>query len=284
MVTRRQRTPRRLIQWGGILLIACLAGAIGCERPVDNFELLAGSSFAQVVYPVEATGEAPAKDASTRDSDEGYYFYVLTDAVGMDVSSPETLLTTLHKHPRGDKNDHSVGHSWMILESPTRLMECGHTGEFGIVKPTYYSGVMARMKEGAPNPIAYLWEEMPDGQFHRGPGSHQPTFVARFPISRAQYDAIYSYVDSYDYDAFSLTDHACTDFVAGGAECAGILIIHRVKLDIPETMVFRGRTVRLRTDEQWRVLSIPSPDLLESHLRRVVDEGAADDATQWYFE
>jgi len=279
------RLPRRPIGAVGALLAALCASA-GCARPPGMLDADWQSSFAEVIRPETALPDAAdVEPGSGRlKGDAGYRLYVLTDAVGLDFTSPERFLETLHKHPNGRKDDHTVGHCWLILARPGGLMECGHTGEFGIVRPTYYRGISRRVRDGEPDPISYLWEAMPDGQFHRGPGIHKPTFVLRLPITRARHEAIYAYIDGYEYGSFRLTDHACTDFVAGAAALAGVNLAHRVRLTIPEEVTLRGRRVRLRTGKKYETISVSSPDLLEADLRRLAAEGVGEDATRWYLE
>ena len=285
---RRQREGLSLRRGRGAaagLLAAVLSvAASGCARP----DALAGqwdANFAEPVRPpAELTGSASTDPATGRlTGDEGYALYLLTDAVGIEFFTPERFLTTLHKHPRGGKEDESIGHCWLILDSPRKLIECGHTGEFGLERPTYYRGVMRRVREGHADPVGYLWETMHDGEFHRGPGTHRPTFVLGLPITAEQHEAIYDYINGYDYGPFRLVGHACTDFVAGAAELAGLRIMHQVRLRIPHDVRLEGRTIHLRTSRKYATITVGSPDLLEAHLRRLARRGVGWDATKWYF-
>jgi hypothetical protein len=273
---------------GGVaaLLAAVLAaGPLGCARP----DSLAGewdTSFAQPLHPAaELTRDAPLDPSTGRlRGDAGYALYLLTDAVGIEFFTPERFLATLHKHPRGGKNDHTIGHCWLILDGPRELIECGHTGEFGIVKPTYYQGVMRRAREGHDDPIGYLWETMPDGEFHRGPGTHRPTFVLGLPLTAERHRAIYDFLNNYDYKPFSLVSHACTDFVARAAELAGVRVMHQVRLNVPRETRYAGRTIHLRSSQKYATITVGSPDLMEAHLRRLARRGIGWDARAWYFE
>jgi len=84
------------------------------------------------------------------------------------------------------------------------LLEFGHTGNFGQMKPRYVEGVLQRNRDNHPNPIAYLWQTMSDGQFQIGKPNRPPTFVWRMPITKHRYQTIYEYVMQRKYDQFSL--------------------------------------------------------------------------------
>jgi len=216
--------------------------------------------------------------------DPGYFLYLCTDAVGIQFDSAERFIRTLHKHPRGGKNDQSVGHSWLILDGPGRMIERGHTGEFGVTQPTYYSGVWKRVANDDPNPIAYLWQDMNDGELQCGPGMHAPTFVLRIPLTREQHHAIDEYINDYDYRRFALLRHACSDFVAGAAELAGVNVTHRIRLRFPAEGTVHGHHIRVWTDPKYSELSIGSPDVLEKSLQRLAEQGIGEDATEWYLD
>ncbi len=94
----------------------------------------------------------------------GYYLYLLTDAVGISFADAEAFLETLHKHPRGSKASKTVGHAWIMLESPEEILEVGHTGEFGIVSETYSQRFVRKIRQGDPDPISALWARLPDGK------------------------------------------------------------------------------------------------------------------------
>jgi len=108
--------------------------------------------------------------------DEGYYLYILTEAANWDYSHTTALLYSIWQRP--------WGHSWLILESPRDRLECGHTGDLGKTTPRYHDGVFERIRNGDPNPIAYLWEMRSDGKFQIGNPNRPPTFVWRMPLPR----------------------------------------------------------------------------------------------------
>ena len=113
------------------------------------------------------------------------------------------------------------GHSWLILESPRDRLEFGHTGDLGIMKLRYHEGVFKKIEEGDPNPIAYLWQTMADGQFQIGKPNRPPTFVWRMPITLGRYKLIHEYVMQRKYEQFGLRSNNCTDLVVEGAGSGG---------------------------------------------------------------
>jgi hypothetical protein len=206
--------------------------------------------------------------------DEGYYLYILNEAANWDYSHARSLLLSIWKRP--------WGHSWLILESPQDRLECGHTGDLGQAKPRYHEGVFQRIREGHPNPIAYLWQTMFDGQFQIGKPNRPPSFVWQMPITRRRYQLIYEHMMQRKYDQFGIRSHNCTDMVIETAALAGINLIHRIRLTLPPEKKFWGRMVRAWTDPQYRILEYSTSDVLEVDLRHLAQLGIGTDATKWY--
>jgi hypothetical protein len=206
--------------------------------------------------------------------DEGYYLYILTEAANWDFSYAPGLLFSIWRRP--------WAHSWIILESPGNRLEFGHTGDFGLKTPRYHVGVIQRIREGDPNPIAYLWQTMSDGEFQIGKPNRPPTFVWRMPITRQRYQLIYEYVMQRKYDQFGLRTNNCTDMVAATAALAGINLIHRIRLTLPSETKFLGKTARIWTDPQYRILEFSTPEVLEVDLRQLAQMGVGSDVTEWY--
>jgi len=206
--------------------------------------------------------------------DEGYYLYILTEAVNWDFSDAPSLVSSIWQR--------RCGHGWIILESPRNRLEFGHVGDFGREKPRYHEGVMQRVRDGDPNPIAYLWQTMSDGQFQIGKPNRPPTFVWRMPITRRRYQLIYEYVMQRKYDQFGLRTNNCTDMVAEAAALAGINLIHRIRLTLPPEAKLWGRTLRVWTDPQYRILEFSTLEVLEVDLRQLAQMGIGSDATEWY--
>ena len=206
--------------------------------------------------------------------DEGYYLYILNEAANWDYSDTTSLLSSIWKRP--------WGHSWLILESPRDRLEFGHTGNLGQTKLRYHEGVLQRIRDGDPNPIAYLWQTMSDGLFQIGKPNRPPSFVWRMPITRRRYQLIYEYVMQRKYDQFGLRSNNCTDMVIETAALAGINLIHRMRLTMPPETKFWGRTLRVWTDPQYRILEYSSPDVLDADLRQLARLGIGSDVTAWY--
>ncbi len=206
--------------------------------------------------------------------DEGYYLYVLNESANWDYNDPTSLLFSIWQRP--------WAHSWLILESPQDRLEFGHTGDFGQIKPRYHEGVFQRIRDGDPNPIAYLWETMSDGQFQIGKPNRPPTFVWRMPITRRRYQLIYEYVMQRKYDQFGVRTNNCTDMVIETAALAGINLIHRIRLTLPPEVKFWVWTLRVWTDPQYRILEYSTPEVLDADLRQLARLGIGSDVTAWY--
>jgi len=206
--------------------------------------------------------------------DEGYYLYLLNEAARWDHSSIKLLLFSIWQRP--------WGHSWLILESPQDRLECGHTGDLGESKPRYHDGVFQRIREGHPNPIASLWQTRSDGQFQIGKPKRPPTFVWRMPITRLKYQLIHDYVMGRTYDQFGVRSDNCTDMVIAAATLAGINLAHRIRLTWPQETRVLGRTRRVWTDPQYRILDHSTPDVLETDLRQLTQLGIGSDVTKSY--
>jgi hypothetical protein len=208
--------------------------------------------------------------------DEGYYLYILTGSASWDFSEATSLLHSIWLRP--------WGHSWIVLESPQNRLECGHTGDFGREKPRYHEGVLQRMRDEDPNPIAYLWGTMSDGEFEIDKPYRAPTFVWRTPITQRKYQLIYEYVMQRNYIQFDLRTGNCTDMVVEAAALAGINLSHRIRLTLPPEVKFFGRPHRVWTDPKYRILEFSTPEVLEVDLRQLAQIGIGSDVTEWYLD
>jgi len=74
----------------------------------------------------------------------------------------------------------------------------------------------------------------------------------------------------------------CTDMVAEAAALAGINLIHRIRLTLPPEGKLWGRTVRVWTDPQYRILEFSTLEVLEVDLRQLARMGIGSDAAEWY--
>jgi hypothetical protein len=259
-----------------LVVMILLAGvAAGCAHSLYAPMQADGYSAQPIGIECRFAPDADLDPATkTPVGDEGYYLYILNESADWDYSGAASLVFTIWMRP--------WAHSWLILENHGDRLEFGHTGDLGITKPRYHEGVFKRIQEGDPNPIAYLWQTMADGQFQIGKPNRPPTFVWRMPITRRRYQLIHDYVMGRKYDQFGVRTNNCTDFVTEAAALAGINLIHRIRLTLPpETKVF-GRTLRVWTDPHYRILEYGTPEVLDADLRQLARLGIGIDATEWY--
>jgi hypothetical protein len=253
-----------------------LAGvAAGCAHRLHAPMQPDGWSAQPIVIVCRFAPDADVDPATgTPVGDEGYYLYILTEPANWDFSDVTSFLYSIWQRPSA--------HSWIILESPWNRMEFGHTGNFGREQPRYHEGVMQRVRDGDPDPIAYVWQTMSDGQFQIGRPDRPPTFVWRMPITLRRYQLIYDDVLQRKYDQFGVRTNNCTDMVVETAALAGINLIRRIRLTFPPEVKLWGRTERVWTNPQYRILEFSTPEVLEVDLRQLAQIGIGSDATEWY--
>lgn len=255
-----------------------LLGAVGCAHQTPRLYALTqpdGWNVQPIGIVCRFTPDADLDPATrTPVGDEGYYLYILNEAANWDYSDTTSLLFSIWRRP--------WAHSWLMLESPQGRLEFGHTGDFGQTKPRYHDGVFQKMRDGDPNPIAYLWQTMSDGQFQLGKPNRPPTFVWRMPITKRRYQLIHEYVMQRKYDQFGVRSNNCTDMAIETAALAGINLIHRIRLTLPSETKVWGRTGRVWTDPQYRILEYGTPDVLDADLRQLAKLGIGSDVTDWY--
>ena len=206
--------------------------------------------------------------------DDGFCLYILNEAANWDYSTATSLVFSIWQRP--------WAHSWLILESPGDRREFGHTGDLGEITPRYHDGVFQGIRDGNPDPIAYLWQMRSDGQFQIGKPNRPPTFVWRMPITRRRYQLIHEYVMQRKYDQFGVRSSNCTDLAVDAAALAGINLISRMQLTGPQEVKIWGRMRRVWTDPRYRILEYGTPDVLETDLRQLARLGIGSDATEWY--
>ena len=258
-----------------VLVILVTGGAAGCAHRLHAPMQSDGWSAQPLVIVGRFAPDADLDPATgTPVGDDGYFLYVLTEAANWDFSEASSLLLSIWLRP--------WAHAWIILESPRNRLEGGHTGDFGLERPRYHEGVRQRDRDGDPNPIAYLWQTMSDGRFQKGKPNRPPTFVWRMPITRRRYQLIYEFVVQRKYDQFGVRSNNCTDMVVEAAALAGINLSHRIRLSLPREMKVWGRTRRVWTDPQFRILEFSTPEVLEPDLRHLAQMGIGSDATEWY--
>jgi hypothetical protein len=261
-----------------LLLLMTAIGIAGCAHQARFHAPMQPDGWSAQPLSV-ACRFAPDADldpaTGTPVGDEGYYLYILNDAPNWDYSSTLSFIFSFEMNPGG--------HSWIILESPQNRLECGHNGNFGLEKLRYQEGVHQRFRDNHPNPFAYLWEEMNDGQLEIGRPDRTPTFVWRMTITKRRYQLIYEYVMQREYDQFGVRSNNCVDMVADAAALAGINLIHRLRLNIPPETKILGSTLRNWTDPQYRILEFSTPDVLQLDLRQLSQFGIGSEVKEWQF-
>ena len=262
-----------------LAVVRWLSGvAVACARikPKLYSPMQSDGWAAQPVSIVHRFAADADLDPATRTpvGDEGYYLYILNEASYWDHSNPKSILFSIWQRP--------WAHSWLILEGSGDRLECGHTGDLGETRQRYHAGVFQRIRDGHPDPIAYLWQTMSDGYFQTGKPNRPPTFVWRMPITRRRYQLMHDYVMRRKYDQFGVRTNNCTDLVIETAALAGINLIHRMRLTIPQETKVWGRMRRVWTDPQYRILEYGTPEVLEADLRHLAQVGIGSDVTKWY--
>jgi hypothetical protein len=260
-----------VLRWLAGVAVACVRITPRLYSPMQSDGW--GAQPVSIVHRFAADADL---DPATRTpvGDDGYYLYILNESSNWDHSNPKSILFSIWQRP--------WAHSWLILESPGDRLECGHTGDLGETRLRYHAGVFQRIRDGHPDPIAYLWETMSDGYFQIGRPNRPPTFVWRMPVTRRRYQLMYDYVTQRRYDQFGVRTNNCTDLVIETAALAGINMIHRMQLTIPQEAKVWGRMRRVWTDPQYRILEYGTPEVLEADLRHLARLGIGSDATEWY--
>ena len=272
----KRKANERVYRVRLLMVMILLTGvAAGCDRRLYAPMQPDGWSAQPVVIVSRFASDADLDPATgTPVGDEGYYLYILTEAANWDFSDAVWFLFSIWQRPSA--------HSWIILESPLNRQEVGHNGNFGREKPRYQEGVIQRVRDGDPNPIAYMWQTMSDGQFQIGKPQRPPTFVWRMPITRQRHRLIYEHVMQRKYDQFDVRTNNCTDMVVEAAALGGINLISRIHLTFPPEAKFLGWTLRVWTDPQYRILEFGTPEVLEVDLRQLAKIGVGSDVTEWY--
>lgn len=231
-----------------------------------------------------------------------YFLVILVDGRRLDYSNGKALFRTMAKHPSDRSKNGDVGHAWIYLQGIVNgqpiYIEGGHSGEVGNNRPKYFEGVINYHEYGysdpseeerthpryEPNPVKYLWTSPRDGFFQKGCGGHVPTFAAKIDITPRQFQEILAFIhpNNYNYKEYSITENQCSSFAAHVAGFAGLVLRDKVTMKIEPSMKVFGGNIRLWSDLQYSTITFSSPDVLERGLRLAVQEGFAEDATEWY--
>jgi hypothetical protein len=270
--------PARLRRWRLVVAVLLAGAAAGCAHRGQRLyaPTQADGWCAQPVGIVSRFAPDADLDPATRTpvGDEGYYLHILNAAANWDYRDTRSFIASFGRR--------QWGHSWLVLESPHDRLEYALNGDFGRLRPRYHEGVAQRLRDGDPNPIAYLWETMLDGRREIGRADRTPSFVWRMPITRQRHHVIYEFLMQRRCDRFGIRSDNCTDLVVEAGALAGISLIHRIRIALPQQVRVRGRMLRVWTDPQYRILEFGVPDVLETDLRQLAQLGIGSDATEAY--
>jgi len=221
---------------------------------------------------------------------ESPYFLVLcVDAPHFNYEDGLSFLQSWQKHPQGARKDGTVGHSWIMLKGTFRgkpvIIEGGQSGETGFNGKTYMERVAELIEAKDENPARALFEPLADGYFEKGPGTHFPTFAAKIDLTQEQFEALLRYIHpkNHPYERYSLTGNQCASYVAKVAELAGVKIESQVTMPLPSEFYAGGEHVVLYKDPKFSEITFSTPDKIEQELIRLVREGRAECALDWYY-
>lgn len=228
-----------------------------------------------------------------------YFLVILVDAPHLNYSSTLAFLRSVANRASGQKIGR-FGHAWIYLQGlkdgKPYIAEGGHSGELGIVQPTYFDGIMnyniwgyanptPEQKKAVryePNPVKYLWMIQKDGFFQKGSGGHKPTFAVKVVITREQFEKIVALIENrYSFEEYSLTSNQCSSFVSQAASLACLPIEGTITVPIDKKVFFGGRTVRLREDSPYAFINLATPDVIEQCLSEAVKAGKAEYAPEF---
>lgn len=212
---------------------------------------------------------------------DDYYIIFLVNARQLDYSNAKQLFKTIAKHPSDLSKNGDVGHAWIYLHGDA-IIEGGHSGELGIDQPKYMDGVVDNIELGAKNPISYLWCPQCDGFFQSGNGGHRPTCAAKASLTKEQFEAIYAYIQNYNFKEYSITKHQCCHFVKEIAAIAGFPLEDQVVVEIDPKLKLGGVDCILWQDPSYQYLKFGSPDRLEYSLREYVRDGLMENVLPLY--
>jgi len=215
-----------------------------------------------------------------------YFLIIIASARHLDYTDCKGFSKTLVKHPDTGRKNCDIGHVWMYLQGVKDgrkvYLNGGHTGDFGVLQPHYFDGLLEMHAQGDPNPIRILWRPYFDGMYEDGHQGFYPTYAAKFDLSEKDFDAILKYLESYDYHCYSLYNHQCCNFVTRVASIAGIELDTTFEMEIDQEVDFFGEKVRLWSDPMYSRIELNNPDMIEKALMEAVEEGRAEYALPWY--
>ena len=184
-----------------IIIFLFLLSLSACLTEPIEFERGGGGIFSLQDYHARTT---KVYENKSRESGE-FFLIVLTRSVNVNFDEPNAFYRSITARDEG-----SVGHAWILLGNGSHYIECGHTGEFGLVNLRYHEGVKKAIRDKKKNPISYLWEDLRDGRYEEYYMTEKPTCAVRFELTEKEYKKIYDYINTYDYASFSITKACCT--------------------------------------------------------------------------
>lgn len=233
-----------------------------------------------------------------------YFLVILVDARHLDYTQASKFLHSVAKHPNGGSKHGDVGHAWIYLQGKRNgkriVIEGGHSGEIENPPARYFDGLMnyhdwgysnptpeqIRLPRYEPNPIKYLQTGRKDGFFQKGSGGHRPTYAAKIPLTRQQFEQILQFIHprNYAYQEYALTGPQCSTFAVQVAKIAGLSLSSDATMRIAPRVFFGRSCIRLWEDPYYATLTFPTPDILEKSLMQAVEYGKAEEALDWYLK
>lgn len=253
-------------------ILILLVVLLGCNYKPKSPEYLEFYSYTREISTEPCFKESP------------YFIVFLVNARHLDYGNCQSFLRTLAKHPSDGSKNGDVGHAWIFLKGNNEYLEGGFSGELGIWQPRYWDGVFDNVAYGAKDPVCYLWCSQSDGFFQKGNGGHLPTFAAKVPLTKQQYEKILDFIHQYPYSEYSIIGKQCSSYVKEIAQLIGIELEDLVTLKIPQWIYFDGEYWKMWENPCYQELTFSSPDRLERSLVELVNKNKAEFALDWYFK
>ena len=212
---------------------------------------------------------------------EDYFIVFLVNARQLDNACTKHFLKSVAKHPSDGSKNGDVGHAWIYLKGD-KILEGGHSGEFGVEQPRYMEGVMDNIALGAKNPASYLWTTQCDGCFQKGNGGHLPTYAAKASLTEEEYLEICAFIQNYPFQDYCLTTRQCCTFVREIGKIAGVQLEDQAVLKLDACISIGGKSYKFWEDPCYEYLPYGSPDQMELSLKKLVANGQAENVTTWY--
>ncbi|MGK5594220.1 MAG: hypothetical protein ACSNEK_02550 [Parachlamydiaceae bacterium] len=213
------------------------------------------------------------------------FIVFLVEAPHLQYESVSGLLKSVAKHPSNYSKNGDVGHAWIYLhgylDGKEIVCEGGHSGELGVIQPTYFKGVYDNILLGSKNPISYLFCAQEDGFFQRGNGNHVPTYAAKMRLTEQQLRMVIDFIHQYDFKKYSLTERQCCTLINEIASQLGLTLKTKRLVYFPQEALIGKNKVCLWTDPKYSKICFSCPDLLELALKKAVEEGQLEPAKQW---